>query len=57
MNVIDYACLTESNAHGSSSAIVDFKALTLSAIEVLDVFPECEKTGLLGEIEDSWKRL
>ena len=63
MNVIDHACLFEETklaalkAAGQVPTVEAFKAATRSAIQALDLFTHSEKVGLIGEIEDAWKRL
>ena len=63
MNVIEYACqmqdarLAALKAQAQVPTVKAFKAATRSAIQALELFTHSEKVGLIGEIEDAWKRL
>ena len=63
MNVLQYAIeaqdakLAALKAQAQVPTVEAFKAATRSAIQALELFTHSEKVGLIGEIEDSWKRL
>ena len=63
MNVIEYACqmqdakLAALKAAAQVPTVEQYKTATRSAIQALQLFTHSEKVGLIGEIEDAWKRL
>ena len=63
MKVIDYACQMQNAKLAALIAAARvpsaeaIKAATRSAIQALELFTHSEKVGLIGEIEDAWKRL
>ena len=63
MNIVEYACqmqdakLAAFKAAAQVPSVEAIKAATRSAIQALDLFTHSEKVGLIGEIEDAWKRL
>lgn len=63
MNAIDHACqfddakLVALKAAPKAPTAVQYKALTRSAIQALDLSTYYEKIGLVGDIEDAWVQL